>query len=119
MPILASQLFLTLLTMAAIYVALRLGATGIALLGLVVVIFQYLVGELLVSQRRSEELQRLATTDDLTGLANRELFGSGLQAAIAGCGPLRGSFGVLRALLGRRLQHGLFLARLPQPSADR
>jgi hypothetical protein len=73
-PVLASQLFSALLTVVAVYVAVQLGATGIALLALVLVIFQYLVGELLTSQQRSHELHRLATTDDLTGLVNRELF---------------------------------------------
>ena len=37
-------------------------------------IFQYLVGELLKSKRRSDKLQRIATTDELTGLGNREQF---------------------------------------------
>src|SRR5207302_853233 len=41
---------------------------------IVLVIFQYLVGELLTSKRRGEELQRIARTDELTGLANRERF---------------------------------------------
>ena len=51
-----------------------LGTTGFTLFGLVLVIFQYLVGELLTSKRRSDKLQRIATTDELTGLANREQF---------------------------------------------
>jgi diguanylate cyclase (GGDEF)-like protein len=82
-PILASELFSALLTLVAVFVAVELGTTGIALLGLVLMIFQYLVGELLVSKRRSEELQRLATTDDLTGLANRERFRSRIEQEIA------------------------------------
>jgi diguanylate cyclase (GGDEF)-like protein len=90
-PIIASELFSALLTMFAVYVAVRLGKTGIALLGLVVVIFQYLVGELLVSQQRSQELQRLATTDDLTGLANRERLRTRVETEIASNAP----FGVL------------------------
>ena len=47
------------------------------------VIFQYLVGELLTSKRRSEELQRVATTDELTGLANRERFREVVEERIA------------------------------------
>ena len=46
-----------------------LGPVALALFALVLVIFQYLVGELLLSQRRSKELHRMATTDELTGLA--------------------------------------------------
>jgi diguanylate cyclase (GGDEF)-like protein len=100
-PILASELFSALLTMAAVYVAVRLGATGIALLGLILVIFQYLVGELLMSQRRSKQLHRMATTDDLTGLANRELFRTRLEEEIQECEQADGSFGVLLLDLDR------------------
>jgi diguanylate cyclase (GGDEF)-like protein len=73
-PLLSAQLFSALLTMAAVWLTLRLGTTGLLLLGLMFVIFQYLISELLKSQQRSVELQRIATTDDLTGLANRERF---------------------------------------------
>jgi diguanylate cyclase (GGDEF)-like protein len=83
LPILASELFSALLTMAAVYVAVRTGVVGLALLGLVLVIFQYLVGELLTSKRRSEDLQRMVTTDELTGLANRERFGEVVEERIA------------------------------------
>jgi len=65
-----------------VYVAVQLGTTGLALFGLVLVIFQYLVGELLVSKNRSEKLHRMATTDDLTGLANRESFRTRLAREI-------------------------------------
>jgi diguanylate cyclase (GGDEF)-like protein len=78
-------LFSALLTVAAVYVAVQLGTIGIALFGLVLVVFQYLVGQLLLSTRRSADLERMATTDDLTGLANREHFhamlGEKVQAA--------------------------------------
>jgi diguanylate cyclase (GGDEF)-like protein len=73
-PLLSAQLFSALLAMGAVYLTHELGVTGLAVLGLTFVIFQYLVGELLKSQRRSEELQRIVTTDELTGLANRERF---------------------------------------------
>ncbi|HEY2259515.1 MAG TPA: EAL domain-containing protein [Solirubrobacteraceae bacterium] len=73
-PMLPAQLFSALLAMGAVYLAVRLGTMGLVVLGLMFVIFQYLVGELLMSKRRSEELQRVATTDELTGLANRERF---------------------------------------------
>jgi diguanylate cyclase len=82
-PILASELFSALLTMAAVYVAVRTGIVGLALLGLVLVIFQYLVGELLTSKARSEDLQRMVSTDELTGLANRERFGEVVEERIA------------------------------------
>jgi diguanylate cyclase (GGDEF)-like protein len=83
-PILASELFSALLTVAAVYVAATHGTVGLALVGLVLVVFQYLVSALLLSERRSEALQRLATTDTLTGLANRERFVSRIEEVIAG-----------------------------------
>jgi hypothetical protein len=46
-PLLASELFSVLLTMAAVYLTVQLGFTGLLLFGLVLFIFQYLVGELL------------------------------------------------------------------------
>ncbi|MGO9819398.1 MAG: putative bifunctional diguanylate cyclase/phosphodiesterase [Solirubrobacteraceae bacterium] len=73
-PVLSAQLLSALLAMGAVYLTYQLGTTGLAVLGLTFVIFQYLVGELLKSQQRSEELQRIVTTDELTGLANRERF---------------------------------------------
>jgi diguanylate cyclase (GGDEF)-like protein len=82
-PLLPAQLFSALLAMAAVYLAIRLGTVGLAVLGLTFVIFQYLVGELLKSKQRSEELQRVATTDELTGLANRERFRAVVQARVA------------------------------------
>jgi len=70
-PILPAELFSALLTLAAVFLAVRLGTVGIGLFALVLMIFQYLVGQLLVSKRRSVTLERMATTDELTGLANR------------------------------------------------
>jgi diguanylate cyclase (GGDEF)-like protein len=81
-PILAAELFSALLMVAAVYVAVRLGTIGIALFGIVLVVFQYLIGQLLVSTHRSVELRRMAIIDDLTGLANREYFHSRLQAEV-------------------------------------
>ena len=66
-PILPAELFSALLTMAVAYVAVTAGMVGIVLAGLALLIFQYLVGELLKSKQRGEELQRIATTDELTG----------------------------------------------------
>jgi diguanylate cyclase (GGDEF)-like protein len=74
LPVLSAELFSAVLIGAAVYFVVKTGTIGIAILAVVLAIFQYLVGELLTSQRRAEELHRKATTDDLTGLANREQF---------------------------------------------
>ena len=52
----SAQLVLGLLTMAAAFVVVAAGTVGIALAALVLLIFQYLVGELLKSKQRGEEL---------------------------------------------------------------
>src|SRR6202012_3057439 len=72
-----------LLAVAATYLTARLGVTGFILFGLVLGIFQYLVGELLKSKRRSDKLQRIATTDELTGLGNREEFHAAIGRGVA------------------------------------
>ena len=74
LPLLPAELFSVALTVATLFVTVEVGTIGLALVAIVLVIFQYLVAELLTSKRRGEELQRIARTDELTGLANRERF---------------------------------------------
>jgi diguanylate cyclase (GGDEF)-like protein len=100
-PLLAAQLFSALLTMAAVYLTNRLGVTGFFLFGLVLVVFQYLIGELLTSKRRSDKLQRIATTDELTGLGNREEFYAVIGQRIAAARESDGHFAVLLMDLDR------------------
>src|SRR5579862_6375792 len=52
LPLLSAHLFSSVLTMAGVYIAIQTGTTGIALVGLTLAIFQYLIGELLKSKRR-------------------------------------------------------------------
>ena len=69
-PLLSSELFSALLTMAAVYVAVHLDRDpGSACSADLLVVFQYLAGELLTSQRRRSSCSGCATTDALTGLA--------------------------------------------------
>ncbi len=100
-PLLPAQLFSALLVMGAVYLVMGLGTPGLVVLGLVFVIFQYLVGELLTSKRRSEELQRVAATDDLTGLPNRERFREVVEQRIAEVQPSRAGFAVMLIDLDR------------------
>jgi diguanylate cyclase (GGDEF)-like protein len=101
MPIMSAQLFSALLTMAAVYVAVKAGTAGIVLTVLVLLIFQYLVGELLKSKQRGEQLHLLATTDELTGLANRERFRARLDETIAVAKATDEKFGVMLLDLDR------------------
>ena len=101
LPLLSAHMMSALLTMGAVYVAVQAGTVGIALMGLMMVTFQYLVGELLKSKRRGEDLERLATTDTLTGLINRDHFHSQLNKLIAEGGPNGGSFPVMLIDLDR------------------
>ncbi|MGA2009994.1 MAG: EAL domain-containing protein [Solirubrobacteraceae bacterium] len=100
-PVLPAELFSALLTLVAVYIAVHLRTPGLVLFGLVVIIFQYLVGELLTSKRRSELLQRVATTDELTGLANRERFGDAVQERITVARATEAGFSVLLMDLDR------------------
>jgi diguanylate cyclase (GGDEF)-like protein len=68
---------------------------------LVIVVFQYLTGELLKSRQRSKELQRIATTDELTGLANRERFSEAIQERIQWAEEGGGPFAVMLMDLDR------------------
>ncbi len=97
----SAQLFSALLTMAAVYVAVKAGTGGIVLVVLVLLIFQYLVGELLKSKQRGDELHRVATTDELTGLTNRERFRARLDERIAAASATGDSFGVMLLDLDR------------------
>jgi diguanylate cyclase (GGDEF)-like protein len=85
-PLLSAELVTALLTLVGAFGTHQLGLAGLALFGLVIGIFQYLVSELMTSKRRSEKLQRVATTDELTGLANRERFREVVEARIAAAG---------------------------------
>ena len=92
LPVMPAELFSALLTMAAAYVAVWQVRSESSLAVLALLIFQYLVGELLKSKQRADELHRRATTDELTGLANRERFRARLDERIAAAKPVtRGS----------------------------
>lgn len=94
-PIISAELSSAVLTVVAVFLTNNLHIWGLLLFALVLVIFQYLVGELLLSQRRGEELQKVATTDDLTGLANRKHFNDEVDRAIAESNGTPATFGVL------------------------
>jgi diguanylate cyclase (GGDEF)-like protein len=100
-PIMSAELFSALLTMAAAYVALKAGLAGIVVVALALLIFQSLIGELLKSKARGEELRRMATTDELTGLPNREVFRRRLDERIASAKSHDEHFGVMLLDLDR------------------
>ena len=99
--VLAAELFSAVLITIAVYFVTKTGTVGIAILAVVLVIFQYLVGELLKSQRRGEELRRRATTDELTGLANREHFSTVVASKIAAAKEAGTTFAVMLLDLDR------------------
>jgi diguanylate cyclase (GGDEF)-like protein len=82
-PVLPAELVAILLTMGAACIAVQTGTLGIVLIGVMLLIFQYLVGQLLKSKSRGEKLHRLATIDGLSGLANRDAFSVRVEEAIA------------------------------------
>ncbi len=83
--VLAPELASALLTVVSVFVYWKVGSAVLALFVIVLLVFQYLVGELLTSQRRAAALKRHATTDELTGLANRKRFGDRLEEEIEVC----------------------------------
>jgi putative nucleotidyltransferase with HDIG domain len=58
LPVLPSELAAALMAVGIAYLYVKVGIGAIALFGVVLVTFQYLVGALLVSQDRAEELER-------------------------------------------------------------
>jgi len=99
-PVLSGELVTALLTLVGAFGFDRLGIAGLALFGLVLGSFLYLMRELMTSKRRAEKLQRIATTDELTGLANREQFREGVEQRIASAGT-SGRFTVMLMDLDR------------------
>jgi putative nucleotidyltransferase with HDIG domain len=56
-PLLPSELAAGLMAVGVAYLYVQVGLAGVALFGVVLVTFQYLLGALLVSQQRAEELE--------------------------------------------------------------
>jgi putative nucleotidyltransferase with HDIG domain len=56
-PLLPSELAAALMAVGVVYLYIHVGIAGIALFGIVLVTFQYLLGALLISQQRAEELE--------------------------------------------------------------
>ena len=100
-PILAAELFSAVLLGAAVFIVVKTGTIGIAILAVVLVIFQYLIGELLKSQQRATELRRKATTDELTGLSNREHFSTVVRKKIERASDSAETFAVMLLDLDR------------------
>lgn len=82
-PVMSAELSSAALTVVAAYMTNELRIAGLALFAIVLIVFQYLVRELLISQARGEELQRRAVVDTLTGLPNRKAFDEAVDALIA------------------------------------
>ena len=101
LPLLSAHLFSGVLTMISVYIAVRTGTIGITVVGLMIILFQYLIGELLTSERRGKELERVANTDELTGLANRERFRTQLEDRITRAGRAGEAFAVMLLDLDR------------------
>ncbi len=57
-PVLPSEIASALMAVGVAYIYHEIGITSIALFGVVLVTFQYLLGQLLLSQQRAEELER-------------------------------------------------------------
>ncbi|HEX5761793.1 MAG TPA: HD-GYP domain-containing protein [Solirubrobacterales bacterium] len=58
LPLLPSELAAALMAVGVAFIYNEIGLAGVALFGIVLVTFQYLLGALIVSQQRAEELER-------------------------------------------------------------
>jgi putative nucleotidyltransferase with HDIG domain len=56
-PLLPSELAAALMTVGVAFIYNQIGISGVALFGIVLITFQYLLGALLLSQQRAEELE--------------------------------------------------------------
>ncbi len=56
-PLLPSELAAALMTVGVAYIYHQIGIAGVALFGIVLITFQYLLGALLLSQQRAEDLE--------------------------------------------------------------
>jgi putative nucleotidyltransferase with HDIG domain len=56
-PLLPSELAAALMTVGVAFIYIQIGISGVALFGIVLITFQYLLGALLLSQQRAEELE--------------------------------------------------------------
>jgi len=56
-PLLPSELAAALMTVGVAFIYLQIGLAGVALFGIVLITFQYLLGALLLSQERASELE--------------------------------------------------------------
>jgi diguanylate cyclase len=100
-PTLPAELVCGLMTAAAVFVTARVGTGGLLLSGIALVALSYLSNELLTSRRRADELQRIATTDGLTGLANRARLNEAIGARVRDATEQAGSFALLLMDLDR------------------
>jgi putative nucleotidyltransferase with HDIG domain len=60
-PLLPSELAAALMAVGVAYFYVQIGIAGVALFGIVLITFQYLLGALLLSQQRAEELEQRTT----------------------------------------------------------
>jgi diguanylate cyclase (GGDEF)-like protein len=100
-PTLPAELVCGLMTAAAVFVTARVGTGGLLLSGIALVALSYLSNELLTSRRRADELQRIATTDGLTGLANRARLNGAIDARVREATEGGGPFALLLMDLDR------------------
>jgi diguanylate cyclase (GGDEF)-like protein len=84
LPVLASDALSAVLAGVTIYLYRQVGLSGLALVTVVVITFQYLIGELLLSRDRARRLEQQAVTDELTGLGNRRRLLGDIESIVGG-----------------------------------
>src|SRR4051794_13899598 len=81
--LLTSEMLCAVLTADIAWLAEQVGVLGLAFVTVALIAFQHVVGQLLVSRERGEQLRIQSVTDPLTGLPNRLGFTQQTDAALA------------------------------------
>ena len=81
--LITSELVCAVLTVGIAWLALTVGLIGVTLVAIALVAYQHVVGQLIVSRERGEQLRHQAVTDTLTGLPNRTGFIERADEALA------------------------------------
>jgi predicted signal transduction protein with EAL and GGDEF domain len=90
-----SELVCAVLTAGIAWLAITVGVVALALVAIALVSYQHVVGRLLVSRERAQQLRVQAITDALTGLPNRTEFIEQTQRVLVGAQARSAPAGVM------------------------
>ena len=93
--LITSELVCAVLTVGVAWLAVSVGVAGLILVAIALVSYEHVVGQLVVSRERGEQLRHQAVTDSLTGLPNRSGFIEETRRALKEAGAEQGRVGLM------------------------